>query len=829
MTKRAFLDTTKLPTSASICADDEGSGMEEAVIVVKMPALPGKGPNIVASVLIAPGDVVAKGQELFNVETSKRAVPIVAPASGTIARVLVAQGDEPNAQDVLAEIEEDESDGTGTEPADHEGESDSVGAKSGGKAGGPTEAASGPVGAAAEPIEGTSVSAVATARPAEAASGPAGAAAEPTEGTYEPTRAAAETENESPGGTKPAPERFNMNDRASQLSTDNSGHAPDRFEVRDCMSQRGDAGSANDVGHAELLIIGAGPGGYVAALYAAKHGLRVTLVERDTLGGTCLNRGCIPTKALIASASLHRDIMRAAEWGLQVEGKVRPDMRRIIGRKDRVVSELVNGIEYLMDANGIRVIRGTARFDGNDAVIVSFGGNDGANIPPNGDGNVDVAPNGDGSASVAPHGDGGASASSGGDGNTSTSANNSLRLSFDNCIIATGSTIRELDLPGSDLHEVMNTDEALACTTLPSSVVIVGGGVTGMEFAFMYANLGVEVTVIARRPRILHMFDEDASSTIARSAANHGIRIEFESDVKRFERTSDGLVRTVYVSGCELRETTSERVLVAGGRVPATRDLGLENAGVTLDACTGAVAVDERMRTNVEHVYAIGDVNGLVMLAHAASYQGRIAVDDILGREAAFDRAIVPSVAYTDPEVATVGVGADEARASGTRADGAHAAEARASGTRVDGARAGEVHADRAHVGETRASGVHACGARAGETRTSGEHAAEAHAGEPHASKAPLAVGSFSFAHNGKALADGDAVGYVALICDADDLVKGATIVGGHAATLINSISMAISAGLTGEDVRRAVFAHPTTAEAIHEAACDLSFGALHE
>lgn len=765
--------------------------MEEAVIVVKMPTLPGKGPNIVASVLIAPGDVVAKGQELFNVETSKQAVPIVAPASGTIARVLVAQGDEPNAQDVLAEIEEDESDSTGTEPADHEGESDSVGAKSRGKAGGPAEAASGPVGAAAEPTEGTSG----------------------------PTRAAAEAENESPGGTKPAPERFNMHDRASQLIADDSYHAPDRFEVRDCTPQRGDAGSANDGGHAELLVIGAGPGGYVAALYAAKHGLRVTLVERDTLGGTCLNRGCIPTKTLIASASLHRDIMRAAEWGLQIDGKVSPDMRSIIERKDRVVSELVNGIEYLMDANGIRVIRGTARFDGNDAVIVSFGGNDGANIPPNGDGNVDVAP----------HGDGDASASSSDDGNTSTSANNSLRLSFDNCIIATGSTIRELDLPGSDLHEVMNTDEALACTTLPSSVVIVGGGVTGMEFAFMYANLGVEVTVIARRPRILHMFDEDASSTIARSAANHGIRIEFESDVKRFERTSDGLVRTVYVSGCELRETTSERVLVAGGRVPATRDLGLENAGVTLDACTGAVAVDERMRTNVEHVYAIGDVNGLVMLAHAASYQGRIAVDDILGREAAFDRTIVPSVAYTDPEVATVGVGADEARASGTRADGAHAAETRAAEARADGARAGEVHADRAHVGETRASGVHACGARAGETRASGEHAAEAHAGEPHASKAPLAVGSFSFAHNGKALADGDAVGYVALICDAGDLVKGATIVGGHAATLINSISMAISAGLTGEDVRHAVFAHPSTAEAIHEAACDLSFGALHE
>ena len=564
------------------------------MIAITMPALPGNKPNIVASVLAKTGDAVAEGQELFNVETSKRAVPIKAPAEGVVSRVLVCEGDEVAAGDVLAHLEEAES-----------------------------------------------------------------------------------------VAQMPAPSYETASEEHRKESDDD---------------------------HVELLIIGGGTGGYVAALYASKMGKHVTLVEQDKLGGTCLNRGCIPTKTLISSADLYSRVLRADEWGIDVSGYVRPNMEAIIDRKNSVVDELVGGIEYLMDENRIRVINGTARFEGNGEVSVECG--------------CDV-----------------------------------LKLTFDDCIVATGSCIRPVSLPGTDLPKVHTTDEALDCKELPESVVIVGGGVTGMEFAFLYANLGVDVTVLARRPRILHMFDQEASAEITRAAENRGIRIIPNADVKCFSMMQDGSVRTVYEVDGELHFVDNGYVLLAGGRVPNTDDMRIQNTDVEMDASTGAILVDGRMRTNVAHVYAIGDVNGLAMLAHAASYQGRIAVDDILGKADPFRPEIIPSVAYTDPEVAAVGLSADEARKDPSR----------------------------------------------------------------------YRVGTFSFAHNGKALAENSGQGYVALVSDADDVLKGATIVGGHASALIGYIGLAISAGLSGEQVREAVFAHPTTSEAIHEAACDLTFGALHE
>ena len=559
---------------------------------VTMPPSPGTKPNIVADVFIQAGDSVRAGQELFSVETSKRAIAINAAVDGTVKRVLVAVGDRIAAEDVLAEIDED----------------------------------------ATSAAEGESMGA-----------------------------------DEEPSATA-------------------------------------------DDDHVGLLVIGGGVGGYVAAIYAAKMGLRVTLVERGELGGTCLNRGCIPTKTLISSASLHYRIAHASQWGIDLEGSARPNMAAIIERKERVVRGLREGVEELMRANRIHVLRGSARFEDAGTVAVSEG--DGQRL-----------------------------------------------LSFDDCIIASGSAIRPLELPGADLHEVMNTDEALDCPTLPSSIVIVGGGVTGMEFAFMYADLGVQVTVIARRERVLHLFDEDASTAVAQSAAERGILLELGGDVKGFDKQRDGRILTTFAARGSLQQVTSDRVLVAGGRAPVTDGLNLDGAGIACDKAKGAVLVDEHMRTNVEHVYAIGDVNGLAMLAHAASYQGRTAVDDIVGKPTAFNARVVPSVAYTDPEVATVGVGVDEARANQDR----------------------------------------------------------------------YSVGTFSFAHNGKALAENDARGYVSLVCDVDGKVQGATIVGGNADVLVNQVGMAVSAGLSGEDVRGAVFAHPTTAEALHEAACDLTFGALHE
>lgn len=566
------------------------------MIQVEMPALPGASSYKVASVLVKPGDTVAEGQEIFNVETSKRAVSVRAKAAGTLASILVAEGDEVEPGVLLAEIE--------------------------------------------ERIERKQAGTMATA---------------------------------------PASPTALDNATATESSTE----------------------------HAELLIIGGGTGGYVAALYAAKQGKQVTLVEQDQLGGTCLNRGCIPTKTLVSSGLIRRDIMRSHEWGIEVTGEAQPHMHAIIERKNRVVDDLRQGVEFLMQKNRIRVIAGRARFEGNTTVNVT--------------------------------------------------SSHMQRFSFDDCIIATGSVIRQLNVPGADLPEVMNTDEALDLTELPRSITIVGGGVTGAEFAFMYSNLGVSVTLIARRPRLLHVFDEGASAAILQSAQAHDIDVHLRGDVKAFSRRSDGLIETSFCIGETLHRVTSDCVLIAGGRAPATDELGLENTDISLAPSTRAIAVDEHMRTSLDHIYAVGDVNGLVMLAHAASYQGRIAVDDIRGETDSFKAELIPRVAYTDPEVASVGIGIDEARAD-----------------------------------------------------------------------AAYTVGTFRFAHNGKALAENEPAGFVAIVANAGGAVKGATVVGAHASELIGYLGLAISSELTGENVRRAVFAHPTTSEAIHEAAFDLTLGALH-
>ncbi len=558
---------------------------------VVMPKLPGAKEYMVAKVLVSQGDTVEAGQELFSVETNKKAVVIRSRADGVVVRVFAKEGDSYAPGDVLATLE----------PAveDHE------------------EAAP-----ATEPVE--------TAPATPASEGPA-----------------------------------------------------------------------------DLLVIGGGTGGYVAALYAAKHGMRVTLIERDLLGGTCLNRGCIPTKSLIASAAVNRTVQHAAQWGIEVDGSARPLMDRIVERKDAIVGQLRDGLTGLMESNGITVIHGSARFEDNETVVVS--------------------------------------------------SEEQLRLRFRDCIIATGSTIRLLSMPGAELPEVIGTDEALESTELPASIVVVGGGVTGMEFAFLYSNLGVRVTLIARRARLLHTFGEEASKALLRSAQERGIEVELRADVKEFAKDDQGFIVTSFEQDGVVRRVSSEQVLVAGGRIPETRGLGLENTDVAVNPTSKCISVDKHMRTTVEHVYAIGDVNGLAMLAHAASYQGRVAVDNILGMPAAFDETLVASVAYTDPEVAKVGIGTDEAAAEG---------------------------------------------------RT---------------------VGTFSFAHNGKALADGEPAGGVTLVADSDGRICGAEVIGAHASDLIGYVAVALSSQMTAGDLRRAVFAHPTRSEALQEAAFDLTFGALHE
>ncbi len=375
--------------------------------------------------------------------------------------------------------------------------------------------------------------------------------------------------------------------------------------------------AADEGKHAQLLIIGGGPGGYVAAIYAAKKGLKVTLVEKENLGGTCLNVGCIPTKALIRSAEVNHLVQEAGIFGIDVQGAVKPDMNRIIARKDDVVRRLVGGVESLMKSNQVTVIRGTASFVSDTEVMIHDK-----------------------------------------DGSEYT-------MGFDDVIIATGSRISRINFPGIDLPFVLNSTTALANRSLPEKITIIGGGVIGLEFAFLYRDLGAEVTVVEFLDRLIAMVDTDISEYVRRMGEEKGIRFELSARVTELKNSDAGKAVTVFEKGGETKEIESDAVLVAIGREPNMEGLDIDKAAVELNDRGRGIKVDMCMRTNKPHIYAIGDVNNIIQLAHAASHQGMIAVDAILGDEHPFRREEVPSVIFTSPEVATVGLGEDDLRKQG--------------------------------------------------------------------------------------------------------------------------------------------------------------------
>lgn len=366
---------------------------------------------------------------------------------------------------------------------------------------------------------------------------------------------------------------------------------------------------------ADLLIIGAGPGGYVAAIYAAKKGLRVTMIEKGELGGTCLNVGCIPTKSLVKSSEICHHVKNASLFGIKTQTDLQVDMKQVIRRKDEVKEKLISGIGYLMEKNDVHVIRGSASFLSANTVNVT------------------------------------------GDKN--------YRISAKDIIVATGSKISKVNIPGIDLPFVMNSTDALSCTELPKSIAIIGGGVIGMEFAFIYRNLGAEVHVVEFMGRLLTMLDSDISEEIKHAAEQAGIHIHTGSKVSKIQRADDGQAIVTYEDTKGEHLLVSEKVLVAIGREPNMDGLHIEKAGIQLNERGRGIAVDQQMRTNVEHVYAIGDVTNIMQLAHVASHQGITAVDAILGETQGMHYAAVPNVIFTSPEIANVGLLEDECRERG--------------------------------------------------------------------------------------------------------------------------------------------------------------------
>ncbi len=354
----------------------------------------------------------------------------------------------------------------------------------------------------------------------------------------------------------------------------------------------------------DIAILGSGPGGYVAALRAAQLGAQVVVIEEAAVGGVCLNIGCIPTKALLRSAEVYRSFGRAKSFGLKLEGSVTPDWPAIQARKARVVKRLVGGVELLLRKAGVQVIQGRGRFVSPRVLEV-------------------------------------------------TTAEGKPRVECKQVVIATGSRPMQLPLPGMDLPGVIDSTGALALEELPERLLIIGGGVIGVEFADIFNAFGVQVTVVEMLDSLLPLMDAELGPALAKVLNKRRVRMHLDSRVTGAEAVEGGLKATVATPKGDI-EVEADKVLVAVGRRPNVEDLGLEVAGVHVEK-TG-IPVDEQMQTNVPGVYAIGDVTGAWQLAHVASVGGEVAVEHALGHEAKIDYKTVPGCVYTEPEVASVGL-----------------------------------------------------------------------------------------------------------------------------------------------------------------------------
>jgi dihydrolipoamide dehydrogenase len=354
-------------------------------------------------------------------------------------------------------------------------------------------------------------------------------------------------------------------------------------------------------------VIGGGPGGYVAALRAAQLGAKTAIVEKDRMGGTCLVRGCIPTKALLQSSELFTMAKGGAAFGL-IADNIGFDWSAAQKRKTSVVDQLVKGVEGLLKAGGVTSFKGNARLSGNGVVDVS------------------------------------------GD-----------QVQAKDIVIATGSAVARIPLKGGEL--TIDSDQILELKEVPRRLAVIGGGVVGMEFAAMFAALGTKVTVLEMLPQVLPMVDADLVAVYAKHLSKAGGEIHTESKVSEVVKQNGGL-QVRFSSGGEGGAVDADQVLLAVGRAPYTQGLDAEKAGVKLDR--GRVVVDEHLRTTADGVWAIGDVIGGIMLAHVASYEGVCAVENIAGHASRIpDYHAAPNCIYTDPEIAHVGLGEKDAKEKG--------------------------------------------------------------------------------------------------------------------------------------------------------------------
>ncbi|NFD77656.1 dihydrolipoyl dehydrogenase [Clostridium botulinum] len=364
----------------------------------------------------------------------------------------------------------------------------------------------------------------------------------------------------------------------------------------------------------KLVVIGGGPGGYVAAIRGAQLGAEVTLIEKEKLGGTCLNIGCIPTKVLLHSSELLNEIKEARTLGIEVNNEVKINWTQLQNRKNTVVNTLVSGVSSLLEHNKVKVINGTAAFEGKSSIKVTKDQGESENIQ------------------------------------------------FDNVIISSGSVPFIPPIEGRELEGVIDSTGALSLDSIPRSMVIIGGGVIGIEFANIFNSLGCKVTVIEMLPYILPPVDREISEILKEKLKKDGIDIYNNCKVTKIENNNENL-NVSFEEDNDKLNIEAQKVLIAVGRRANISNLNLESTGVYIEK--GCIWVNDNMETNIKGIYAIGDCTGKNMLAHVASDQGIIAVENIMGKNKKMDYKTVPACVYTKPELASVGLTEEQAKQKG--------------------------------------------------------------------------------------------------------------------------------------------------------------------
>lgn len=353
-----------------------------------------------------------------------------------------------------------------------------------------------------------------------------------------------------------------------------------------------------------IVIIGGGPGGYVAALRGAQLGNSVTLIEENRVGGVCLNRGCIPTKAILSVSERLNDINTAKDFGIEVSN-YKVDIDLVFNRKDQVVEQLVRGVEYLLSTKKVRLIKGKAK-------LLS---------------------------------------------NTEVSLSNGEVVKGDVIVIATGSLpITSIGNIKIDNDRIISSDYALSTPYIPKDIIIIGAGAIGVEFATFYRDIGSEVSIVEMMPRVVPTEDEEISKVLERALKKKGIKLYLNNTVK--EITDDG---AILENGEHIK---GEKILIAVGRRPNTEGLGIELLGIKTNG-KGYIEVNEFLQTNIPNIYAIGDVTGISLFAHVASHQGLVVIENITGNRKSLDYNAVPRATFCEPQIGSVGLTEEQAKAQG--------------------------------------------------------------------------------------------------------------------------------------------------------------------